>query len=192
MIWANKNNQRVQATPKEKAICPLCNEEVISKCGTIKIWHWAHKSDTECDSFGEPETEWHFNWKKKFPNESQEVRMENHRADIRTKENIIELQNSSISFEQIEERERFYGYKLIWILNGETLGKNFFPTTKQMGKGYLWNWCPPSWKQSSCRIYVDKYNFIYQIYGSPSRKGTCLKLSKDAFIIEHGGNPWKK
>ena len=44
MIWANKNNERIKATPKDKANCPICNEEVIAKCGSIKIWHWSHKS----------------------------------------------------------------------------------------------------------------------------------------------------
>lgn len=73
MIWALKGNERITATPKDKANCPLCNEEVIAKCGTIKIWHWAHKSNKDCDDWYEPETEWHRNWKNEFLKEQQEV-----------------------------------------------------------------------------------------------------------------------
>lgn len=76
MIWAILDNQRIEATPKQKALCPLCNQEVISKCGSIKIWHWAHKQQEECDSFGEPESEWHLSWKNQFPKECQEVTIE--------------------------------------------------------------------------------------------------------------------
>lgn len=200
MIWATKNNQRIKATPKEKAICPLCNEEVIAKCGHIKIWHWAHKSYFECDSFGEPETEWHFNWKNKFPNENQEIRMENHRADIRSNQGlIIELQNSPISPEKIYEREKFYVYhqqkSMVWILNGKTIAKNIKFYTQQ----YKWKWYPQSWNSSSfvIPIYIDKGDiFLYELNPNPDEmsfeKGTFKKISKDAFIIEHGGIPWKK
>jgi len=187
MIWAIKNNERIKAQPKEKAICPLCNEEVISKCGEIKIWHWSHKVDSECDSFGEPETEWHFNWKKQFPNENQEVRMENHRADIRSSEGIIiELQNSSITPEKIREREEFYK-DMIWILNGETIAKNI----EFYKQRYKWKWFPESWRCVSKPIYIDLGDiFLYLLDISNS---TFRKVSKDAFIIYHGGKPeWKK
>ena len=197
MIWANKNNQRIKAIPKERAICPLCNEEVISKCGEIKIWHWSHKADFECDTFSEPETEWHFNWKKKFPNENQEVRMENHSADIRSNQGlIIELQNSPISPEKIREREKFYVYyqqqSMIWILNGKTIAKNI----KFYIQRYKWKWYPPSWNSSSLviPIYIDIGDiFLYELNPNPDelsfKNGTFKKISKDAFIIYHGGKP---
>ena len=50
MIWAIKDNQKREATPNTEAICPVCNSEVISKCGDIKVWHWAHKNNNDCDS----------------------------------------------------------------------------------------------------------------------------------------------
>ena len=67
MIWALKERERIKAAPKKEAICPTCLKEVIAKCGRIKVWHWAHKSKLDCDSFSEPETEWHINWKNNFP-----------------------------------------------------------------------------------------------------------------------------
>jgi competence protein CoiA len=194
MIWANKKDIRIQATPKDKAICPLCKEEVIAKCGEIKIWHWSHKSNFECDLFGEPETEWHFNWKQMFPKERQEITiqtnqgLENHRADIKTKDGtIIELQNSPLSQIQITEREDAYD-NLIWILNGKTIGKNieFF---KQR---YKWRWFPPSWAYVMNVVYIDKGDMFLYLINPVNSEGEFIKISKDAFIIEHGGKPWQK
>lgn len=108
----------------QRAICPSCREEVISKCGSIKVWHWSHKADNDCDSWGEGETEWHINWKNEFPKEWQEVVIGKHRADIKLPSGkVIELQNSSISAEDIQERELFYG-NMGWLFNGKTFAKN--------------------------------------------------------------------
>jgi len=215
MIWAILDNQRIEATPKQKALCPLCNQDVISKCGFIKIWHWAHKQQEECDSFGEPETEWHINWKNQFPKECQEVIIKKcvsdycndkkyhapcnhvdcndcdfviHKADIKTKDKkVIEFQNSSISSEQIEEREKFYN-NMIWILNGKTIAKNL----KFFKQRYKWNWFPKSWQFSKKQIYIDLGSiFLYKL-DSINSNGIFYKISKEAFIVQNGGNPWKK
>lgn len=184
MIWAIKNNEKVMAQPKQKAICPLCNNEVISKCGDIKIWHWAHISSIECDSFKEPETKWHIDWKNNFPQEMQEIIIGEHRADIKTKDGlIIEFQNSQISPKKIIERENFYK-NMVWILNGKTLGKNIIYFKKK----FEWKWLPKSWLFSNKTKYVDKDKFLYKI---DLDKKEFIKLSKEAFIIYNGGNPFK-
>jgi competence CoiA-like predicted nuclease len=155
MIWALKNNEKTKATPKEKAICPLCNEEVISKCGEIKVWHWSHKADFDCDSFGEPETEWHINWKNNFPKEQQEVIIGKHRADIKTKNGIvIELQNSSLSTIKIKEREEFYK-NMIWLLNGKKLANNLDLRKNKDIITFRWKHPPKSWWYSKKPIYID-------------------------------------
>lgn len=116
---------KVRATPKANAICPLCEGSLIAKCGQIKQWHWAHRA-RDCDSWYEPESEWHLNWKQLLDPQYTEVVMKNHRADILTAENlVIELQNSSITVEEITEREAFYG-KMIWIFNAIHFVKNLF------------------------------------------------------------------
>ena len=198
MKWAIENNERILASPHNKALCPLCNQKVISKCGDIKIWHWAHKSRIECDSFKEPETQWHLDWKSYFKKEEQEVVIEKtefledgcrfpkkHRADIKTKKGlIIEFQNSPISPEKIQEREDFYG-NMIWVLNGKTFGKNitFFK------RRFKWNWPSKSWDYAHKDIYLDyELDFIWKINLSNM---TFKKLSKIAFIIYNGGNPLK-
>lgn len=187
MLLAIKDNQRKRAEPKQKAICPLCKGKVIAKCGEINIWHWAHKSNFICDSFGEPESKWHLKWKNYFPIEMQEVKFSNHIADIYNKKIVIELQNSPISTKQIIEREKFYGNNMIWILNGNTFGKNIIFYKQQ----YKWKWFPKSFSSSRRGIYIDMDNDNLMYLNIVNSKGMFRKLSKTAFIIEHGGNPFK-
>jgi len=194
MKWAfNKypGGMRKNARPKDTGYCPLCGGEVISKCGDIKIWHWAHKTGIECDSFKEPETKWHLEWKDNFPEEIQEVIIikgyTKHIADIKNKEDlIIEFQNSPICSEDIINRENFYD-NLIWILNGKTLGKNLIYFKRR----YKWKWFPQSWYSSIKEIYIDEGGeFLYKL-NSLGSVGEYNKVSKSAFIIHNGGNPFK-
>lgn len=155
MIWENFKGERIKATPKAEAVCDLCNGELIPKCGEIKIWHWAHKSLVDCDSWYEPESEWHINWKNKFPKEQQEVRMGEHKADIRNKWNmVIELQNSSISSENIFAREEYYN-SMIWLLNGESLCSGI--ELRKKGNIITFRWKHPNkslWVATK-NLYVD-------------------------------------
>ena len=48
------------------ATCPICDSKVIPKCGSINVWHFAHESLKDCDTFSEGETEWHIDWKNEF------------------------------------------------------------------------------------------------------------------------------
>ena len=155
MIWAIKDNQKVKASPKSNAYCPCCNNKVISKCGSVKIWHWSHESLKECDSWYEPESEWHINWKTNFDEEEQEVKIDSHRADIKCKNGlVIELQNSFISADDICDRENFYG-NMIWILNGKTLGKGLELRNKKSYLSFVWKNFPQSWLFSERSIYID-------------------------------------
>tara|TARA_R110000782_G_scaffold3002_3_gene11079 strand:+ start:9293 stop:10126 length:834 start_codon:yes stop_codon:yes gene_type:complete len=106
-----------------RGTCPLCGEETISKCGKIRIHHWAHKRGGNCDPWGEPETDWHREWKRNFPEHCREVTVtsedgEKHRADVKTDcGRVIEFQHSPISFEAREAREAFYE-SMAWVING--------------------------------------------------------------------------
>ena len=155
MIWAIKYNQKIKASPNTNAICPLCNSEVISKCGDIKMWHWAHKNNDDCDTWYEPESEWHKSWKENFPKEQQEIVVGKHRADIKNSKGIvIELQNSSISSEEIKEREEFYK-EMIWLLNGETIGRNLSLNKKENYFTFRWYHPPKRWLVTGKEIYID-------------------------------------
>ena len=123
------SNKREPTFSGQKAKCIFCGGTLIGKCGDIYIWHWQHQNDRVCDSWKEHETEWHRNWKAKFPIDQQEVIIKNvyekHIADVLTADGtVIEFQNSSISTDTIRVRENFYG-NMIWVVNATTFKGNF-------------------------------------------------------------------
>lgn len=204
MKWALKNNQRILANPFTRdALCPICLEEVIAKCGEIKIWHWAHKNNIDCDSWSEGETQWHLDWKNEFPPQNQEVIFEKpdndnpsilkkHRADVFIKNKVIEFQSSSISPTQIKEREHFYG-DMVWVINGMTIAKNI-AITKRYGSNFLfrWRWFPKSWIAANKDIFVDTGDTFFVIKkincNSNTYSGWGSYINKYNFVeaMKHG------
>lgn len=163
MKFALLNNERIEPEPKLKAMCPLCKCEVISKCGSIKVWHWSHISNKDCDDWYEPESQWHIDWKNEFPKECQEFTMGRHRADIRTKNRwIIELQNSSISPSEIIDREEYYK-KMVWLLNGGTLAKGLRIREKKNILSFRWKNPPKSWWECNKEIYIDLSQIVEKL-----------------------------
>lgn len=131
MKYSLVDNEKVEAFKGGKGECTLCGGETTAKCGTKVIHHWAHKPKDNCDPWWENETEWHREWKNKFPKEWQEVvhhdevTGEKHIADVKTPAGlVIEFQNSPISIEELSSREKFYK-SMIWIVNGQTFKNNF-------------------------------------------------------------------
>ena len=165
MIWAVRNNERVMATKGAKALCPSCRNQVIPKCGQIKIHHWAHLV-CECDSFKHGETLWHYRWKQRFPKEMQEVILkydtELHRADIYTGSRVIEFQKSSISSNEIKAREMFYG-NMIWVLDGSDFSKNFYVRDKGNYETFRWKWPRASWAFAKCPVFVDFESEMFEV-----------------------------
>ncbi len=123
MRFALLNNQRIEATPGALGVCPGCNAEMLARCGTKKVWHWAHKGQRHCDHWWENETEWHRSWKNQFPNDWQEVPArdkagELHIADIKSPNGlVIEFQHSAIKPNEVQKRTQFYN-NVIWIIDG--------------------------------------------------------------------------
>jgi hypothetical protein len=122
MRFALLNDKRIEATKGAKGVCPCCGSELVAKCGEIKVHHWSHKKKCD-DHWWENETEWHRNWKDKFPKEWQEIIQkdesgEKHIADVKTSSGwVIEFQHSAIAREERDSRDYFYN-KLIWIVDG--------------------------------------------------------------------------
>jgi len=67
MRFALLNNEPTEAKPGLKGFCRGCGQPVISKCGTVRVHHWAHQNNKMCDSWWERETPWHRSWKNNFP-----------------------------------------------------------------------------------------------------------------------------
>lgn len=164
MMYALSNGVRSMASHGLTGSCPLCELDVIPKCGEIKIWHWAHKADADCDSFKENESQWHRDWKEVFPEENREVLIKKgnniHYADIQTKaDTVIEFQNSSINFEQIRERESFYGPNMVWIFNcNQALDRIEW-------SGYDLKWWSPRRDYARCNrpVFLDIGDYLFEI-----------------------------
>lgn len=131
MRFALIGNERTEAQPELKGLCCCCSKLVIAKCGTQKIWHWAHKSKTDCDNWWEPETEWHRNWKNHYPEDWQEVSLldkitrEKHIADVQTINSLVlEFQHSNINPQEQTSRELFYK-NMVWIVDGTRLKRDY-------------------------------------------------------------------
>jgi len=131
MQYSIVDELRIEPAPKLKGSCPACGNPTIAKCGSKVIWHWAHAGRVHCDPWWENETEWHRAWKSCFPTEQREIIKfdtagEKHIADVQIPTGmVIEFQNSPISLEELQSREKFYG-DMLWIVNARSFEKQFF------------------------------------------------------------------
>lgn len=153
MLFAIANGEKIEAIPKTTGKCPLCERPVFSKCGEINVWHWAHSKDESCDSWYEPETQWHKNWKLTFGKDNCEIVISKdgirHIADIFTIDNVvIELQNSPIQKPIIRRRENFYGERMLWVINGKQFKHNFLIHSRRLDDEYY-----------------QRLNYVYSQYG---------------------------
>lgn len=190
MIFALINDARVQATPKSKAICPHCGKEVISKCGEFKIWHWAHKNSTNCDTWHENEGEWHIGWKTALGLENSEKRIVRnqvyHIADILTPSGVvIELQNSPISLIDIRKREEFYGNKMLWVVNGKAfkskmfVSKTFLHRSKSQPKNFYYD-----------ETRLKQPSWIIDFGGLELKESQRKILGLSSFFFDQSANVW--
>jgi len=194
----NINGEKVLASPKIKANCPICNKKIIPKCGSINIWHWAHESLKDCDTWYEPETKWHMDWKSLIDSRFTEVTIKNHRADIFNGVLFIELQNSPISSEEIKERESFYK-KMIWIFNGEKFLDNFelrkYYQKEENYRSFRWKHPKKSLWSIKKRLYIDFGKFIFKVekmYNDIPCGGYGYVIDKQYFELIYLKNVMKK
>ncbi len=194
MIYAiNSKGTKIKATPKAKAVCPSCSGDLIPKCGKINIWHWAHKAK-DCDSWHEPESEWHLNWKSHAKPEHVEVVRGPHRADILGPRGVVvELQNNSISPKIIKEREDFYG-KMVWIVNAEPFFERlsfhqFFYRGKLEESFFFWDHPRKSWFCTKKPVFFDvgcgdiSISTLYRIWSFESSSHKHIILSGNDYLI---------
>ncbi|MEH2073582.1 MAG: competence protein CoiA family protein [Nostoc sp.] len=121
LIAITENHIRSKVEKKgQLGKCPKCGNEVIAKCGSVKMWHWAHKAKYDCAWYS-AESEWHREWKSLFPASRIEVYINQNRADaIDSTGRVWEFQNSYLKGEEIQEREQAYNNLLwIWHLKGQ-------------------------------------------------------------------------
>jgi hypothetical protein len=121
--FAITNGVRSEANPQGRALCPYCGKEMIAKCGSVIVWHWAHVARRSCDPWWENETGWHRAWKNLFPQGWQEVihiddrTGERHIADVKTPfDLVVEFQHSSMTEVEKNARDSFYG-RIVWVVD---------------------------------------------------------------------------
>jgi competence protein CoiA len=209
MKYAIVNNIKSEARKGIKGYCPNCNAELTAKCGDYKIHHWSHKKTRNCDTWWEPETEWHRTWKNYFPIEWQEsilydeLNGEKHIADIRTPQNlVIEFQHSHIDPNERNKREKFYK-NMVWVVDGTRLKRDYprflkassdFLQTDKKGilfLDYSDEVFPTNWLNSSVPVIFDfkaletindindKRNYLYCLFHV--RKGRYSILAEIPF-----------
>ena len=114
---------RREAAPGLVGECQLCGRAMVAKCGSVKVWHWAHAASDACDPWWRGETAWHREWKSHFPQDWTEVvhvadNGERHFADVKTPTGwVCEFQNSPIALGERNARNACY-QRVIWVVNG--------------------------------------------------------------------------
>lgn len=199
MLYAyDQHGNKIEAAPNSSGFCPACRNELIPRCGQIKIHHWAHRGQRDCDHWYEPETEWHAEWKRQFGKENCEVVMPPHRADIVGKSGIvIELQHSPISPEEIRERETFYG-NMMWIVDAHPFHSNLYfyknPYLELRDGQPIWT--KPKDKNEELRFepYFLVWKRVQKRWTSPlgSSKPTLLDLSQRTVTVWDKAPPQPK
>ncbi|WP_180954277.1 competence protein CoiA [Bacillus sp. M6-12] len=128
----------LQIIRKGNFFCPCCNGGLILKAGSIKIPHFAHKSNHGCNASSEPESLYHLLGKRKLFNwllsRGIYAELECYLPEIRQRADIlaiigdikyaIEFQCSSISQAEFEKRTNSYrsaGIFPVWLLSEKWL-----------------------------------------------------------------------
>lgn len=208
MQYSNVNGSKTLPFPKGKGTCEICVADTIAKCGEKIMWHWAHKSKKDCDPWWENETEWHRNWKERFPENFREIvhkcelTGERHRADIKSDKGIIlEIQNSPISLEELRSREEFYK-NLVWIVNADKFRNRFHlfinnllpkPESKEFDDIVFMptkniHSCTMYWRKSENRNPTgDGFNDMVHI-----RSSRELKIASGHHYVGHHPFYWQK
>ena len=206
MKFALVNGLKTEAYPKQEGQCPFCGCSVISKCGQFRIWHWAHRRSECCDSWTEPETEWHRSWKDEFPQEWQEVghtdvsTSERHIADVKTADGLVlEFQHSYIGREEMEARQEFYG-RLIWIVDAQPESDSTNAYFFRMGlsgpvcsnpKAYTVCWYSQSkllhkWGKSETDVYLDfrQPGVLWRLlsFEAKAKEGLVIRVDRSRLI----------
>lgn len=162
MKFGISNNEKVLPQPGLKALCPICFSALIARCGTVKIWHWAHKSLNNCDPWWENETEWHRQWKDNYPVEWQEIILrdtvtnEKHIADVRNERGLVlEFQHSAIASEERISREMFYK-NMIWVVDGSRLKRYYNRFEQLLSSIWVKQLDDNKWKVTNPEYFLPK------------------------------------
>ena len=203
MMLANLNGILAEARPRATAHCPHCAAPVIAKCGPVTAWHWAHKA-ADCDTWAEPATRWHADWQSRFPTGWREQTIGSHRADVRTPAGtVIEFQHSTLSADDIWQREAHYGPNMLWVYDTVAAYRAQRLTFRRKAGAngrvyYSFRWRHPRRSVMACQrmVYLDCGDGLLfemrKLHPGPPYYGWGLPRSVDQFLSWHGVDqqPW--
>lgn len=153
--------------------------EVVACVGQYRQF-WKYKDEKPVLPEGyENETEWHASWKVNLNDNNVEVVFGNnreHRADIYTGKEVIEIQKSPIDIRIAKERVDFYKKELsdsrvVWIINIEDVWKSKRIETKLTDKKNIFHII---WKNKRLWIYDLAYTTKTDVYLEFNRKSDKL------------------
>jgi hypothetical protein len=191
MLWANTETGKATASRGASGTCPSCGADLIPKCGSIVSWHWAHKS-CDCDKWSEPESEWHLRWKRAFPAKWQEVTIGPHRADVLCPKGVIEFQKSSISSDEILEREAFYG-RMVWVVWAGDWRLRHGRGSRKCAPRFVWSPPRKSWFAANKPIFMDLGGddllYVDKIYKTVPAYLDCKAIKKAWLVSSWSATP---
>jgi hypothetical protein len=198
MMYArDPDGTKILATRGANGCCPVCKEPLVAKCGELVVHHWSHKARPDCDSWYEPETEWHRGWKQHWAPDQVEVVIGPHRADVLVDGTVIEFQHSSISTTEIREREDFYTREvgnMIWVFDAQPYRSRLdIHRRPNRQASFIWNHWRPS--HGACRQPVfwdfgpDTMLRIHDFQPGPPTRGHGGYINPGAFMAWYGVTP---
>lgn len=137
------SGERVLPQKNIHAYCPHCKNNLVAKCGRIKVHHWAHKEAKGCPySYGM--TYWHYKWLMNFDAlNSQGWEIEYFYDSIRfdafnplTKQ-AVEFQRA-VDLDYIENKIQICndaGIKLFWLINPQLFASFVYTKRFSNSKG---------------------------------------------------------
>lgn len=196
MRYAEIHGEQVEAAPGGSGTCPSCCGPVRAKCGPLVRWHWAHVAGPDCDPWAEPMTDWHLSWQQLAPPDRREVRIPPHRADLVTTSGwVVELQHSTISVQEIREREEFYG-RMLWIFDATDAWRDDRLIVRPRSDYVTFRWKHPRKTITACTapVYLDLGRAhlirVRKIYPGPPCGGWGVWVSRErvaSVLAEHVG-----
>lgn len=192
MKFAHVNGERREPEPGLPGACPLCERPMVAKCGDLRVWHWAHKGKLQCDSWWEPETEWHRAWKGQFPVEWQEIVQfapdgEKHIADVKTKDGwVLEFQHSPLPAEERQARTDFYR-RMLWVVDGTRRKRDVAQFNRALQAGAPMNPRAPIMKVApdGCRLLEEWSGTrapVFIDFGEPQRVWWVFARGSTGFV----------
>lgn len=186
---------RISPSPGLTGFCENCGGPVISKCGRIRIHHFAHRGERDCDTWHEPITAWHTGWQGRFHLDWREVSRvglsgAKHIADVFTPHGLtIEFQHSYLAAQALSERESFYG-NMVWVVDAHQKtdlpkflqGARYF--TQISGFAY---YLTPYPQQAFPPIWLDCRAPVFFDFGhSPSLSKESLQAARSLWCLLPG------